>query len=93
MNGKLKVVITIQAVVVAFLLGILLGMNIQKKRMNADSKESTSAGLSQNVDSDAQDTDKENRRKRLSAHLVQQNQQSALKYRRQTQSGHHHQVH
>ena len=36
MDKKLKIIIFIQAFVVVFLLGILLGMNIQKKRMGKD---------------------------------------------------------
>ena len=44
MDKKLKIIIIIQAFVVVFLLGILLGMNIQKKRMidNGNSIEDTS---------------------------------------------------
>lgn len=36
MDKRLKIIIFIQAFIVVFLLGILLGMNIQKKRMSED---------------------------------------------------------
>lgn len=61
MNNKLKLIIIIQAVVVAFLLGILLGMHIQKLRSNnninrSDTEDGTIASASSNTDNNPPDS-------------------------------------
>ncbi len=50
MDKRLKIIIFIQAFIVVFLLGILLGMNIQKKRMSEDKTtvENTDSQIEQN---------------------------------------------
>ena len=58
MNKKLKIVVFIQVIIVTFLLGILLGMHIQKKRMNDNNNtQKDNIENSNTVNSDSKDTD------------------------------------
>jgi len=59
MNNKLKVIIFIQAFIVVFLLGILLGMKIQKNRMKDDGETIEQETANLDNASDSEDIDQE----------------------------------